>query len=97
MQNKEKLTDDHRNARETIHEVIDNLLEDDVHPAPIAFQLVCHAISLSFTTCDDPKLILRNFLMAILVAVPDQDIEEIEANSDDMDELASHIGNALIN
>ena len=97
MQNKEKLTDNHRKARKSIHEIIDTLLEDDVHPAPIAFNLVGHAISLSFATCDDPKLILRNLLMAVLVAMPNQDDQELGTQSDEMDILASHLGNSLLN
>ena len=67
---------------EAIYSVVMDLGEQGVNPGCIAACLTMHATRLSFATCEDPKVIFKNILAAILHNIP--------GSSYDFDEELEH-------
>ena len=81
------LDNEFEKTAEAIYSVVMDLGEQGVNPGCIAACLTMHATRLSFASCEDPKVIFKNILAAILHNIPGSSYdfdEELEDINDDI-------------
>lgn len=79
---------------DAIHEVVHDLLNQDVNPGCIASCLIMHATKLSFAACDDPTIIFKNILGSMLDSIPKEKSNEFDS---DLNNLVTHQTPNLLN
>ena len=91
---KQNSQNEYRATADAIHEVVHDLLNQNVNPGCIASCLIMHATKLSFATCDDPTLIFKNMLGSMLDSIPKEKLNEFDS---DLDSLITHPIPQLLN
>ena len=68
---KQTKMEDFSNAQKLVRNLVDELLDSgEVNLGLLAYLLVSESVELSFAACDDPNIIFRNVLSAILAKIP---------------------------
>ena len=86
--------DEYMEAADAIHNLVVQLVNDDINAGCIASCLTMHATRLSFAACDNPTVIFRNLLNSMLDNIPDEKLNEFAA---DLDNLITHQTPHLLN
>ncbi|MDC0900008.1 hypothetical protein OAS11_01555 [Paracoccaceae bacterium] len=78
--------DEFEKTAKAIYEMVNTLGEQGINPGCIAACLTMHATQLSFASCEDPTLIFKNLLFAIVDSIPEHKTDF----DSDLTELITH-------